>query len=82
MITSSPLKTEPVDIVLAMNFSYWLLLERELTIDYFKSVYIALVDDGIFFLDAYGGYEAFQELKKKPNIKISPTYGIKVDTTR
>jgi cyclopropane fatty-acyl-phospholipid synthase-like methyltransferase len=58
-------KTEPVDIVLAMNFSYWLLLERKVTIDYFKSVYNALKDDGIFFLDAYGGYEAFQELKEK-----------------
>jgi cyclopropane fatty-acyl-phospholipid synthase-like methyltransferase len=58
-------KTDPVDIVLAMNFSYWLLLERKVTIDYFKSVYKALKDDGIFFLDAYGGYEAFQELKEK-----------------
>jgi hypothetical protein len=57
--------TEPVDIVLAMNFSYWLLKERKLTIDYFKRVYKALTDDGIFFLDAYGGYEAFQELKEK-----------------
>lgn len=62
-------KTEPVDIVLAMNFSYWLLLERKLTIDYFKSVYKALVDDGIFFLDAYGGYEAYQELKEKTKYK-------------
>lgn len=58
-------KTEPVDIVLAMNFSYWLLIERKLTINYFKNVYKALVDDGIFFLDAYGGYEAYQELKEK-----------------
>ena len=57
--------TEPVDIVLAMTFSYWLLKERKLTIDYFKRVYKALTDDGSFFLDAYGGYEAFQELKEK-----------------
>ena len=62
-------KTEPVDIVLAMNFSYWLLLERKLTIDYFKSVYKALAKDGIFFLDAYGGYEAFQELTEKTKHK-------------
>ena len=57
--------TEPVDIVLAMNFSYWLLKERKLTIEYFKRIYETLTDDGIFFLDAYGGYEAFQELKEK-----------------
>lgn len=58
-------KTDPVDIVLAMNFSYWLLIERKTTIEYFKRIYDALVDDGIFFLDAYGGYEAYQELKEK-----------------
>jgi cyclopropane fatty-acyl-phospholipid synthase-like methyltransferase len=62
-------KTDPVDIVLAMNFSYWLLLERKVTIDYFKSIYKALKNDGIFFLDAYGGYEAFQELKEKTKYK-------------
>ena len=63
------IKTEPTDIVLAMNFSYWLLKERSLTIEYFKSIREALVDDGIFFLDAYGGYESFQELKEKTKYK-------------
>jgi cyclopropane fatty-acyl-phospholipid synthase-like methyltransferase len=63
------IKTEPVEILLAMNFSYWLLKERKLTIEYFKTVYDALVEDGIFFLDAYGGYEAFQELKEKSKYK-------------
>lgn len=63
------IKNDPVDIVLAMNFSYWLLIDRKLTIDYFKSIREALVDDGIFFLDAYGGYEAFQELTEKTKNK-------------
>jgi cyclopropane fatty-acyl-phospholipid synthase-like methyltransferase len=63
------IQTEPVDIVLAMNFSYWLLKERKLTIEYFKRIHDALVDDGIFFLDAYGGYEAYQELKEKTKQK-------------
>ncbi len=62
-------ETEPTDIVLAMNFSYWLLKERKLTIEYFKRIYDALLDDGIFFLDAYGGYESFQELKEKTKYK-------------
>ncbi|MCG8379546.1 MAG: class I SAM-dependent methyltransferase [Proteobacteria bacterium] len=62
-------KTKPVDIVLAMNFSYWLLKERKLTIEYFKKIYKSLVDDGIFFLDAYGGYEAFQEMTEKTKHK-------------
>lgn len=62
-------RTEPVEIVLAMNFSYWLLKERKRTIAYFKAVHRALARDGIFFLDAYGGYEAFQELKEKTKYK-------------
>lgn len=62
-------RTEPVEIVLAMNFSYWLLKERKRTIAYFKAVHRVLARDGIFFLDAYGGYEAFQELKEKTKYK-------------
>jgi SAM-dependent methyltransferase len=58
-------KTDNVDIVLAMNFSYWILQDRKLTIEYFKKIKQTLVKDGIFFLDAYGGYEAFQELVEK-----------------
>lgn len=46
------------DIVLAMNFSYYLFLHRNEMAAYFQSVYASLVDDGIFFLDAYGGYES------------------------
>ncbi len=58
-------KTNKVDIVLAMNFSYWILKDRKLTIEYFKKIKQTLVKDGIFFLDAYGGYEAYQELQEK-----------------
>lgn len=46
------------DIVLAMNFSYYLLMERREMIEYFHSVLTSLAPDGVFFLDAYGGYEA------------------------
>lgn len=55
-------QTEPADIVLAMNFSYFLFLERGKLLEYFCAVHGALVDDGIFFLDAYGGYDAPKEL--------------------
>lgn len=57
-------KTEPVDIVLAMNFSYWIFRDRPAMINYFRRVYNGLEPDGIFFLDAFGGYEAFQELEE------------------
>jgi cyclopropane fatty-acyl-phospholipid synthase-like methyltransferase len=57
--------TEPVDIVLAMNFSYWIFKERALMKRYFRSVYESLVDDGIFFLDAYGGSDAYREMRER-----------------
>ena len=46
------------DIILAMNFSYYLFLKRHDLREYFENVLDGLVSDGIFFLDAYGGYEA------------------------
>jgi cyclopropane fatty-acyl-phospholipid synthase-like methyltransferase len=58
-------KTEPVDIVLAMNFSYWIFKERDLLRRYFRNVYEGLVDDGVFFLDAYGGSDAYREMRER-----------------
>ncbi len=58
-------QTEAADIVLAMNFSYYLFLERGNLLDYFCSVHNSLVDDGIFFLDAYGGYDAPKEIQEE-----------------
>lgn len=46
------------DIILAMNFSYYLFLKREDLREYFENALDGLVSDGILFLDAYGGYEA------------------------
>lgn len=58
-------KTDPMDIILAMNFSYWLFMDRKTMKRYFRSVREALVDDGIFFLDAYGGYDSFKVLRER-----------------
>jgi SAM-dependent methyltransferase len=58
-------KTEPADAVLAMNFSYWCFKTRPLLLEYFRKVRAALKDDGIFFMDAFGGYEAYQELEEE-----------------
>jgi len=56
---------ELADIVLAMNFSYFLFLHREDLLEYFRCVHDGLVDDGIFFLDAYGGYDAPREIEEE-----------------
>ncbi len=62
------IRTRKVETVLAMNFSYYLLKSRDDMRAYFKRVRSALVDDGIFFLDAYGGYDAFRELQEKRRV--------------
>jgi SAM-dependent methyltransferase len=58
-------KAGPVDIVGAFNFSYWIFNTREKMREYFTRVRDALVDDGVFFLDAYGGSEAYETQKEK-----------------
>ncbi|MEJ8568297.1 class I SAM-dependent methyltransferase [Elongatibacter sediminis] len=52
------------DIVLAMNFSYWLFRSRPELLAYFRSVFDGLSEDGIFVLDAYGGYDAPREIEE------------------
>lgn len=54
-----------VDVVLAMNFSYWILKQRKQLRHYFSRVRDALVDDGLMVLDCFGGYEAFREMKER-----------------
>ena len=61
-------ETEQPDIISAMNFSYWLLKDRALLKDYFRSVHAALKDDGVFFLDAYGGYDSHKEIVEEREI--------------
>ncbi len=46
-----------MDVILAMNFSYWIFKTRPLMLTYFKSVLASLARDGVFFLDIYGGFE-------------------------
>jgi len=62
-------RTEQVDVVSAMNFSYWLFDDRATLKRYFKRVRRALVDDGVFFLDAFGGYDAMRELEEEREIE-------------
>ncbi len=62
-------KTEPVEIISAMNFSYWLFKERKQLKRYFKRVYHQLADDGILFMDAYGGYDSYKEIEEEREIE-------------
>lgn len=53
--------TERADVTVAMNFSYWIFKERAQLLNYFRTVRKGLADDGVFVMDAYGGYEAFRD---------------------
>ena len=55
---------ERCDIALAMNFSYYLFRTREALLEYFSQACASLAEDGILFLDAYGGYDAPREIEE------------------
>jgi SAM-dependent methyltransferase len=58
-------RTPPVDLVMALNFSYCIFKTRELLRSYFTKVCRSLKKDGLFVLDLYGGTEAI-EAKLEP----------------
>ena len=60
--------TPQQDVILAMNFSYWLFKERKILLAYFKKVRKNLEVDGIFFLDCFGGSDAYRELKERTKL--------------
>lgn len=55
-------------IVLAMNFSYWIFKTRDVLRGYFEAVHRSLAKDGVFFLDHYGGSDAYDEVKERRRI--------------
>jgi len=62
-------ETSPVDVVVAMNFSYWLLKDQPVLKSYFERVHHALNSDGVFLLDAYGGYDSLREIREEREIQ-------------
>jgi hypothetical protein len=61
------------DAVLAMNFSYWCFTERAVMLRYFRAVHDSLHDNGIFFLDFYGGSDALKEMEEPRKIPADGT---------
>ncbi|MDH4047913.1 MAG: class I SAM-dependent methyltransferase [Gammaproteobacteria bacterium] len=62
-------ETPATDLLIAFNFSYFIFDTRDKLRDYFKRAYTALVDDGVFFIDLFGGPEAQEETKEKTKHK-------------
>jgi hypothetical protein len=57
--------TPPVDVVMALNFSYWVFRERADLLRYFEAARDALGADGMLFVDAFGGPAAFVRCKER-----------------
>ena len=53
------------DVAVAFNFSFFCFKERETLGRYLKSVRASLVDDGVLYLDIFGGPEAMELREEK-----------------
>lgn len=65
---------ERVDVIGAFNFSYWVFTTRDELCGYFETVRRGLVEDGAFFLDAYGGWESQEPMREERPIRGGFTY--------
>lgn len=61
--------TGPVDLIAALNFSFFIFRTRDELRAYFRKSFESLKDDGILFLDMFGGPEAQEETKEKTKHK-------------
>jgi len=62
-------ETPKVDLLAAFNFSYFIFDTRDALRAYFSRAYESLQEDGVFFLDMFGGPEAQEEQKEKTKYK-------------
>ncbi len=61
--------TPPADVLAAFNFSYFIFDTRDKLRAYFERAYAVLKDDGVFFVDLFGGPEAQEEMREKTKHK-------------
>lgn len=61
---------ERADIACAYNFSYMFLDTREALRDYFANIRAGLADDGMFFVDLFGGSEAMGTLEESTEVDM------------
>jgi hypothetical protein len=73
-VRAPPRAATGVDVVLAMNFSYFVFKTRGDLRRYFRRVRRDLVRDGVLMLDFYGGYEAFKVQRERRDIDGRFTY--------
>ena len=57
------------DVSVALNFSYFVFRTRESLRGYFRGVRRSMAGDGIFVLDAYGGYQSWRQQTKRRRLR-------------
>jgi hypothetical protein len=62
------------DTINALNFSYWVFKTRAEMLHYFRTARSSLNKDGVFFIDAYGGWEAVEPMTERRRIRGGFTY--------
>jgi SAM-dependent methyltransferase len=60
-----------VDVLAALNYSYWVFKDRETLRRYFRIAHRSLRRDGIFFADVFGGTDATKVLREERKIPAS-----------
>jgi SAM-dependent methyltransferase len=65
---------EKVDVIGAFNFSYWVFMTRDEMRAYFAHVKRGLGKEGVFLLDAYGGWESEEPMLEERAIAGGFTY--------
>lgn len=63
-----------VDVVAALNFSYWVFKERAELVRYFQAARRSLAPDGLLIVNAFGGSEAMGRLVERR--RIAPSAGL------
>ena len=58
-----------MDLVLALNFSYWVFMDRKTIARYLRQAKKRLASDGMLVIDVYGGSGAYKDLKEKRKFK-------------
>jgi len=58
-------KEDPVDVLCAFNFSYFIFKERGTLLRYFRRSFESVKPGGLFLLDCYGGSDSFVEMEEE-----------------
>lgn len=51
--------TPPADVLAAQNFSFWIFKTRQEVVDYFRTAYNNLADQGVMVMDMMGGKDCY-----------------------